>query len=104
MYKHNDNFRKFIKYILYLAYVPKEKVEIEFIKISSFNNDGYFYDISQEYFENNSIINTSNLITKKISFWSLNKRIRMEIPSTTNSCEGYHRHLNSKVVRKKINV
>ncbi|KAG0428201.1 hypothetical protein DMUE_5840, partial [Dictyocoela muelleri] len=37
---------------------------------------------------------------KTINFWSAYDRIIEEQPYTTNSCEAYHRHLNTKIKMK----
>ncbi|KAG0442077.1 hypothetical protein DMUE_0560 [Dictyocoela muelleri] len=46
------------------------------------------------------IINNAKISTKEIKFWSVNHRILNSIPTTTNSCETYHRHLKLKLVKK----
>ncbi|KAG0441428.1 hypothetical protein DMUE_1063 [Dictyocoela muelleri] len=54
------------------------------------------YELIYNFFERNFI--------KNKSFWSVQKRIIDNIPTTTNTCEAYHRHLNSKVSRKNSSL
>ncbi|KAG0439287.1 hypothetical protein DMUE_2539 [Dictyocoela muelleri] len=53
-----------------------------------------------EYFENNFILNSKRYPNKNKSIWSINIRIHLNLPYTTNPCEWNHRHLNSKINKK----
>ncbi|KAG0436856.1 hypothetical protein DMUE_4011 [Dictyocoela muelleri] len=97
-YKSNPNFRRFIKYLLLLAYIPEENILIEFKKLEKLFENSEVYKQAYEYFSNNFIHNENP--TKIISFWSVHWRIINSISTTTNSCEAYHRHLNSKISKK----
>ncbi|KAG0436879.1 hypothetical protein DMUE_3996 [Dictyocoela muelleri] len=97
--KSDSKYRNFIKFLVIFAYVPDKKIEKEFKKIVSIMKDKDYYKIAVEYFENNFINNEKNKKIQK-SFWSINNRVIKDILTTTNSCESFHRHLNSKVSRK----
>ncbi|KAG0441400.1 hypothetical protein DMUE_1081 [Dictyocoela muelleri] len=103
IYKVNEKFRKFVKYLLILSYVPKEKIEVEFEKIIAIKEDNNIYDIIIKYFKLNFIENFDNKIKNK-DFWNVYDRVKENIPTTTNSCEAYHRHINSKISRKNMNL
>ncbi|KAG0441383.1 hypothetical protein DMUE_1085 [Dictyocoela muelleri] len=42
----------------------------------------------------------NNVLIKDRKFWSVYDRIKFDIPTTTNSCEAYHVHLNRNTQRK----
>lgn len=46
-------------------------------------------------------MNCMQSIDKRNTIWSIHERILKDFPTTTNSLGAYHRHLNSKVERKK---
>ncbi|KAG0422345.1 hypothetical protein DMUE_6219, partial [Dictyocoela muelleri] len=97
-YKTDEHFKKFVKYLLLLAYVPLNMIEYEFEKIKNMKRNIDYYDNFLDYFEK-SIINNKMEI-KKREFWSVNERIIKNIATTTNSCGAFHRHLNTKIERK----
>lgn len=53
------------------------------------------------YYELNFINNIKKLKNKEIKFWSVQNRVKNNIPIKTNSCEAYHRHLNTKIKKKE---
>ncbi|KAG0437398.1 hypothetical protein DMUE_3713 [Dictyocoela muelleri] len=96
-YKSNNDFRRFINYLLLLSYVPPEKVPYYFNIISTkFSNDIRNHELL-DYFKNNFIENQKNQNNKNISFWSVYDRCLSRIPTTTCSLEAWHRFLNSKI-------
>ncbi|KAG0420574.1 hypothetical protein DMUE_6337, partial [Dictyocoela muelleri] len=97
-YKNDLTFRKFVKYLLSLAYVPKQSVESEYKKINNIKKNKYEYNLINDFFAKNFIYN--NMKIKNKNFWSAYSRIINNLPTTTNSCEAYHKHLNSKVNKK----
>ncbi|KAG0435736.1 hypothetical protein DMUE_4566 [Dictyocoela muelleri] len=98
-YKKDLNFKKYVKYLLILAYVPESSVENEYNKIKGLKKDKYEYTVIDDFFSKNFIYNNTKIKNK--NFWSVNTRIIENLPTTTNSCEAYHKHLNSKVNKKK---
>ncbi|KAG0441854.1 hypothetical protein DMUE_0745 [Dictyocoela muelleri] len=99
-YKMNHEYKKFIKYMIFLTFVPPNNIKNEFKKICLLKRDDKCYEEFIIYFKNNFIENIKKLPTKEIAFWSSNQQIHDNIPTTTNSCEAYHRNLNSKIVKK----
>ncbi|KAG0440779.1 hypothetical protein DMUE_1501 [Dictyocoela muelleri] len=99
-YKSDLNFRKFVKYLIFLAYVPENSVFEEFEKICKLSNQSLEYQKVIDFFNSNFILNVFKKPNKNVTFWSANSRIIKNIPTTTNACEAYHRHLNSKISRK----
>ncbi|KAG0435624.1 hypothetical protein DMUE_4632 [Dictyocoela muelleri] len=83
-----------------LAYVPIKNVISEFYKLNEIKKDIKEYNDAFEYFRDHFIIKNKNIKTMEISFWSISDRILNLIPTTTNSCEAYHRYMNSKISRK----
>ncbi|KAG0420564.1 hypothetical protein EQH57_0093 [Dictyocoela roeselum] len=100
LYRTDSSFKNFVKYLIFLAYVPEEFVKSEFDKICELSNKNNEFEKISIFFRDNFINNSKNSKNKCISFWSANERILKDIPTTTNTCEAYHRHLNSKVSRK----
>lgn len=95
-YQSDGDFMSFVKKIMILAYFPEADIVSTFKEIEHLADDSgklEFY----KFFNRNFIICSDNILTKSLSFWSCHKRIENGIPITTNSCEAYHRHLNTKV-------
>ncbi|KAG0423367.1 hypothetical protein DMUE_6155, partial [Dictyocoela muelleri] len=99
-YNIDNNFKMFVKYLLILAYVPEKSIEIEFEKIKKLKKDIFYYDQFLEYFSVNFIYGERVGFMNCKNIWSVYERILLNVPTTTNSCEAYHRHLNSKLERK----
>ncbi|KAG0431886.1 hypothetical protein DMUE_5537 [Dictyocoela muelleri] len=97
-YKNETDFRKYVKYTLLLSYIPIEKIDYEFAKIQKLKKDLWHYDLFYDFFIKNFL--NSQIKNKKREFWSVHFRILNNIPTTTNSCEAYHRHLNSRTSKK----
>ncbi|KAG0440202.1 hypothetical protein DMUE_1911 [Dictyocoela muelleri] len=100
-YSNDSDFRKFVKYMIYLSYVPTNRVLCEYNKILLMKKENNEYNDFSNYFYEQFILNSRKNPTKDINFWSASKRIINSIPTTTNSCEAYHRYLNSKINRKR---
>ncbi|KAG0435219.1 hypothetical protein DMUE_4828 [Dictyocoela muelleri] len=91
----------FVKSILILAFVPENMIIVEYEKISKTRENNEYYDLILNFFHDNFINNEKSKIKNK-NFWSANERILNEIPTTTNSCEAYHKHLNRKIDKKNM--
>ncbi|KAG0439055.1 hypothetical protein DMUE_2699 [Dictyocoela muelleri] len=75
-YKENYNFRKIFHYLLFLAYVPIEKVKCEFYKLKElFSNQERISGLFT-FFEKNFIINEDKIANKTVNFWNINSRIK----------------------------
>ncbi|KAG0441275.1 hypothetical protein DMUE_1173 [Dictyocoela muelleri] len=103
-FKEDAEFKKLIKHLLFLAYVSVSNVTLEFEKIEKLAEKVVGFSEILRIFKKNFIENSYNLLTKEIQYWSIHERILKDLPTTTNSLEAYHRHLNSKVERKKPNL
>lgn len=84
-----------VKMILALSFVTPEKVggyskKLEAYIIEEGNEN--VLDLFK-WFKNEFITNSRR--NKKIEFWNIKTRTEENIPRTTNSLEGYHRHLNT---------
>ncbi|KAG0442705.1 hypothetical protein DMUE_0071 [Dictyocoela muelleri] len=99
-YKYDSDFKTYVKYMYFLAFIPVEKIKTEFIKILSLKKSEIEYEEFTNWFDKNFINNSKNLANKSCDFWSVNQRILCGLPHTTNTCEAYHRHLNTKINQK----
>ncbi|KAG0441324.1 hypothetical protein DMUE_1133 [Dictyocoela muelleri] len=96
-YKSNNEFRNYVKMILSIAFVPKDKQLQEYDRLKM-----YYLDKFKEkpeidfliYFENNFLKKNRNAIGE----WGCCERVLKEIILTTNLCEGFNRSLNSLLV------
>ncbi|KAG0434690.1 hypothetical protein DMUE_5077, partial [Dictyocoela muelleri] len=93
-YKSNKDFCIYIKMMLSIAFVPKYKQVEEYNKLKN----SYIQNFKEKseiniliYFENNFINN--NL--RNICDWSCSERVILDIPLTSNICEGFNRFINS---------
>jgi hypothetical protein len=105
-YKQNFKFQSKFKLILALAFVPNHKVTFEYEKLLD-----YFLNTTTEeslincllWFEKNYIKNQnykkSNSNTEYF-IWSVYDNIINDLPKTSNSLEGWHRALNSRISHK----
>ncbi|KAG0430072.1 hypothetical protein DMUE_5699 [Dictyocoela muelleri] len=85
----------------FLAFVPENKIITEFQKLVSLKKNEREYNDFTIWFEKKLIYNYKNVAYKSLDFWSVNKRVLDNLPYTTNTCEAYHRHLNTKINQKK---
>ncbi|KAG0440947.1 hypothetical protein DMUE_1400 [Dictyocoela muelleri] len=98
-YKHDKAFKKMVTFCYFLSFVPKDKIEYEFNKIFQKYKDIdlAFYEFINFFYENFIINKRKNKVS---NFWSANDRVILGLMYTTNSCEAYHRYLNSKLTKK----
>ncbi|KAG0440742.1 hypothetical protein DMUE_1520 [Dictyocoela muelleri] len=102
-FKENYDVKFNVKLILALSFVPEEDVlvlvlvnrlKLYLTEEKALNELKLFEWFKKEYLS----FNTSN---KSINFWNCNVRVKENIPRTTNSIEGFHRHLNSLITIKQ---
>ncbi|KAG0437428.1 hypothetical protein DMUE_3692 [Dictyocoela muelleri] len=98
-YKNDLTFRKYVKYLLSLTYIPEKCVESECKKNNNIKKNKNEYNLIDEFFAKKFIYN--NMKIKKQFLVGICRIIKYS-PTTTNSCEAYHKHLNSKINKKKI--
>lgn len=104
LYKKDPNFKKFIRYLLSLAFIPKEDVYTTFDYISNVFEYKKFDNVARflKYFRKNFIgsYNKNNVCKKKpfycLNFWSCYKRVIRDIPRTINNLEAWHNNLSKK--------
>ncbi|KAG0438440.1 hypothetical protein DMUE_3086 [Dictyocoela muelleri] len=89
--------------MLILSYVSEENIFLEYQRIINLKENIFYYDVFIEYFSKN-FINNDLKNYKNYKTWSVYNKIINNIPTTTNSCETYHRHLNSKFKNKNQNI
>lgn len=96
--------RLLVKMVLSLSFVPPHDVPIVAARLKLFIIQEKSEDVlslfewfQSEYLENN----TGN---KLIAFWNVYERTKSNIPRTTNSLEGYHRHLNTFINVKQTSI
>ncbi|KAF7692959.1 hypothetical protein CDIK_2353, partial [Cucumispora dikerogammari] len=94
-------FKTNVKMILCLAFVPETKVELFRAGLQQYFVSSRFKDeivvlewFTKHYFQND------NRTNKHILFWNAYERTKSNIPRTTNSLEGYNRHINSLILGK----
>lgn len=102
IYRQDFQYRKFIKKILLLAYVPTDDVKLAFSQITYNCDKIKHYDEIIFYFYKNFIEETNKSETKKIQFWNCYDRIMQSQPTTTNSLEAWHKNLNRGLTSKSI--
>lgn len=104
LYKNEAEFKRFVNYHLLLAYVPVKFVADEFKKLQNSRKDRFQYNEISNSFYKNFIKYQINLINKNINFWNVHERILLNIPTTTNSLEAWHSHINNKIKRNHPNI
>ncbi|KAG0441570.1 hypothetical protein DMUE_0953 [Dictyocoela muelleri] len=102
-YKNDPNFRKMVRLIILLSYVPTENINLEFKKIEDLYGKNEKNMDFLKYFEH-SFVQKNLVFYKSVSFWSVHERIKKNIPTTTNSVEAWHRHLNTFVSKNSENL
>ncbi|KAG0436835.1 hypothetical protein DMUE_4024 [Dictyocoela muelleri] len=99
-YKYDLEFKNYVKYMYFLAFVPVNRINDKFQKLLSLKkNEKEFIEFTN-WFERNFICNYNDIANKSHDFWFANNRILFGLPYTTNTCETYHRYLNSKINQK----
>ncbi|KAG0442008.1 hypothetical protein DMUE_0619 [Dictyocoela muelleri] len=102
-YKNNENFRKFVSYLLLLSYVPVQNIDYEYQKLK-LSVIGLSESIELLRFFERSFLFPKDDLTKRKDFWSVNERILSNLPTTTNSLEAWHKHLNSFITKNSENI
>lgn len=102
-YKQNSLFRLHVKMILVLSFVPVNQVDVEINKLEMFFIENFYKEecILVKWFKINFVV--SDLVNKKLEFWNVYERTIENMPRTTNSIEGLHRHYNFLISTKQSN-
>lgn len=97
-YKTDPAFMLIFKKLMLICFFPEEDIKRKVDEIGAIITDT---DLQMffNFFKGNFILNERKCCTKQIRFWSTYDRIKNDIPTTTNSCEAYHKHLNAKTER-----
>ena len=96
VYNETKNVRFFVKLILALAFIPVYELEVYVSRLKDYylrESAPEFIFPLLEWFYCNFISNASK--NHRPIFWSVYDRVMNKKPRTTNSLEGYHRHLNN---------
>lgn len=101
LYKKCSKFTFHFKMILSLVFVPHNDIFIMFKKLSEFFEREetaeeiiYFFNwFGKHFIDFDSCLNNHRPV-----IWSVYDRIIKRIPRTTNSLEGFHRHLNNSCI------
>lgn len=90
-----------VKMILALAFVPACDVVAQARNLMHYllEKNHKLVIALYEWFESEYISGT--IQNKSINFWNLHERTLKNIPRTTNSLEGFHRHLNTLITSKQ---
>lgn len=91
--------------ILALSFVETQDVLLYASKLRSYFESEESYDVLRlfDWFEK-EYLKDSTEGNKQISFWNVKFRTENKIPRTTNSLEGFYRHLNTFINVKQSNV
>lgn len=105
-YRNDKTFKKTIKNIINLSFVPPNSVKKEYERLM--NNCSEEFKILAKnfilYFTKNFIGTESTEPRYKIMFWNCHGRILKNIPRTTNCLEAWHRTLNFNCVVSHLNL
>lgn len=94
-YRNNTIFRSFVNKLMSLSFCPEYSIQSAFNTLNSTDEDE---SAILMWFSRNFL--SSHSCVKQKCFWSVYARLLNDIPSTTNSCEGSNRHLNSYILSK----
>ncbi|KAG0436563.1 hypothetical protein DMUE_4159, partial [Dictyocoela muelleri] len=104
IYKNENNFRKLVKMMCALSFVPIKNLKDEIEKFQNYAEKSTFYSqfkLIFLWFKNTYCFDIQNENSKRTifspSFWSVSTRIIESCPITTNAIEGWHRSLNSNI-------
>ncbi|KAG0423913.1 hypothetical protein DMUE_6119, partial [Dictyocoela muelleri] len=101
---NNVQIKLQVKMILALSFVSTENVLAYAGTLKSYLIQEESEDVLQLYnwFEKEYLKNTIG--NKQIEFWNVKDRTERNIPRTTNSIEGFHRHLNTFINVKQPSI
>lgn len=93
-----------VKMILALSFVPSADVLIVAARLKKFILQEKSDELLSlfEWFQGEYLSNDTG--NKSVSFWNVYERTQLKIPRTTNSLEGYHRHLNTFINTKQSSI
>jgi hypothetical protein len=104
-YKNKFNFKLNVKMIVCLSFVSKEKImkyfyilKTKMVKQKEANELAILM-----WFEKN-FLSINYCKNKQYDFWGVHDRVLNEICRTTNSLEGYHRHINALISSKHHDI
>ncbi|KAG0435098.1 hypothetical protein DMUE_4887 [Dictyocoela muelleri] len=100
-YNNDMKAKLHIKMILSLAFVPIENVKDYALYLKNYLEEQISYELLIIYNWFHQEYLTQIGTNKDIKFWNVYFRTMNDIPRTTNSIEGYHRHLNNLVKHKQ---
>lgn len=91
----SPRIRLLVKMILALSFVPTNDVLIVSARLKNHIIEENLENVLSlfEWFQNEYLVQRTG--NKQICFWNVYERTLTDIPRTTNSLEGYHRHLNT---------
>ncbi len=100
----NPSVKVQVKMILALSFVEVDSVLLYASKLENFIIQQKSTDVLAlfRWFEQEYLF--SNRGNKILEFWNVKKRTENDIPRTTNSLEGYHRHLNTFINVKQTSI
>ncbi|KAG0442421.1 hypothetical protein DMUE_0280 [Dictyocoela muelleri] len=100
----NFNIKLQVKMMLALSFVPSSEVYIVAARLKTFIIQQKCEDMLAlfEWFQAEYLSTETG--NKTVSFWNVYERTRSNIPRTTNSLEGYHRHLNTFINTKQSSI
>lgn len=100
----NAQIKLQVKMILALSFVKSENVLEYASKLKEFiitEENQNVLDLFEWFYEEYL---TNTIGNKSFEFWNVKLRTENNIPRTTNSLEGYHRHLNSLISIKQSSI
>jgi hypothetical protein len=105
-YKNDFYFKHKIKMIFSLAFVPLPSLTAMFSILDTFLKKENDKDILKFlfWFQINYMEISDNGSPNNPIFWNVYDGIMLKIPRTTNSLEGYHRHLNNIISVKQLTI
>jgi hypothetical protein len=98
LYKSISRFNFTFRLILSLAFVPHIEIFNKSKLLNSYferENCGNEIFVFFDWFKRKFIYEDTCVVNHKPEIWSVYERCYLKIPRTTNSLEGFHRHLNN---------
>ncbi|KAG0440229.1 hypothetical protein DMUE_1895 [Dictyocoela muelleri] len=110
-YRKNSHTREVFRMIIALAFVPFEKLTIEYDKLDIFiKNKSEIYKITDfwEYFKNTYgkyiLKKDTDISIYSYKFWSVHERVLKDLNKTNNALESWNRSLNSNIYQKNPSI